>query len=153
MLASDTQEGVMLKDSESPYRQDYRSPEWLKVKNWKSDECVVVGYTEGNGARAKTFGALILAQKGKDGKWHYVGKTAGLKDAETVKVLAKLKKLKTATPAIAGVPSDTKVQAWTKPQMVVEVKFLERTAANNVLRMPDFLRERTDKKPAECKMT
>ena len=137
------QEGVMLKDAGSPYRQDYRSPEWLKVKNWKSDECVVVGYTEGNGARAKTFGALILAQYGKDGKLHYVGKTAGLKNAETLNVLQKLKTLKAAKSALAAVPADVgQVQGWVQPKMVVEVKYLERTQANNLLRMPDFLRER-----------
>jgi bifunctional non-homologous end joining protein LigD len=59
----------------------------IKVKNWLSDEAVVVGYTQGRGAKAPTFGALILAQNNRAGNLQYVGKSAGFTQSETKEVL------------------------------------------------------------------
>ena len=80
-------EGVVEKEADSPYRQGERTPEWLKVKNWKSDEAIVCGCIRGNGKNSSTFGSLIIAQKGKDGKLHYIGKAAGLKGFEAEQML------------------------------------------------------------------
>jgi bifunctional non-homologous end joining protein LigD len=143
-------EGVVLKEAESPYRQGVRSPEWLKLKHWKSDEAIVVGYTQGKGARASTFGALILAQKDpKTGKLRYIGKTSGLKEAETRSILKKMNGLKVQKSSLAEVPPDANAKAWVQPKIVVEIKYYERTPYG-LLRFPDFLRERMDKKPSEC---
>jgi len=140
-------EGVVLKERKSPYREGERTSEWLKVKHWKSDEAVVVGYTHGKGARAKTFGSLILAQRDKDGKWRYIGKTSGFSDEEMTQLLPKMRKLETSKPP-AKVPSDADVKAWVKPRIVVEVKYYERTPTG-ILRFPDYIRERQDKTPEE----
>jgi len=137
-------EGVVEKEGESPYRQGEETPEWLKVKNWKSDEAIVVGYTQGNNSRASTFGSMILAQRDKQGKLHYVGRTAGLKNKDLAIMLKKMQALKTTKTSLVEVPEDVKALSWVKPELVVEVKFLNRTP-NGLLRMPDFLRERPDK--------
>ena len=142
-------EGVVLKEEDSPYRQGVRSPEWLKVKHWKDTDVVVVGWTPGNGARASTFGALILAQKDKTGKLKYVGRTAGLKTAELATMLKKMKNLQTPKAPLADIPADVHAAGWVKPEMVITVKYYERTP-NQILRFPDFLRERPDKKPSEA---
>jgi bifunctional non-homologous end joining protein LigD len=143
-------EGVVEKEAESPYRQGERTPEWVKVKNWRSDEAIVVGCTRGNGKNSSTFGSLIIAQLGKDRKLHYIGKAAGLKGFEAEQILKKLKATKISKSPLVNVPSDVagEVQQWCSPKMVIEVKYLNRTE-NGLLRMPDFLRERPDKKPSE----
>ena len=144
-------EGVILKERKSPYREGERTEEWLKVKNWRSDEAVVVGYTEGKGARAKTFGSLILAQRDKDGKWRYVGKASGFTEEQMKRLLQKMRRLKTDKPPVKDAEKVNNVQAWVKPKIVVEVKYYERSK-NGMFRFPDFLRVRTDKKPRECKL-
>ena len=143
-------EGVVEKEAESPYRQGERTPEWLKIKNWKSDEAIVAGCTRGNGRNSSTFGSLIIAQLGKDGKLHYIGKAAGLKGFEAQQMSKKLKATKVSKSPLVDVPSDVagEVQQWCSPKVVIEVKYLNRTE-NGLLRMPDFLRERPDKKPSE----
>jgi len=143
-------EGVVLKERKSPYREGERTSEWLKVKHWKSDEAVVVGYTHGKGARAKTFGSLILAQRDKDGKWRYIGRTSGFSDEEMTQLLQKMRKLEVSKPS-ADVPTEVDVKAWVKPEIVVEVKYYERTP-EGILRFPDYLRERNDKTPEDCKI-
>jgi len=144
-------EGVILKERKSPYREGERTEEWLKVKNWRSDEAVVVGYTEGKGARAKTFGSLILAQRDKNGKWRYVGKASGFTEEQMKRLLQKMRRLKTDKPPVKDAEKVNNVQAWVKPKIVVEVKYYERSK-NGMFRFPDFLRVRTDKKPRECKL-
>jgi bifunctional non-homologous end joining protein LigD len=144
-------EGVILKERKSPYREGERTSEWLKVKHWKSDEAVVVGYTEGKGARAKTFGSLVLAQKGRNGKWRYVGKASGFNQEEMEKLQRRMRKLETDKPPITDPRQVDNVQAWVKPEIVVEVKYYEKSK-NGLFRFPDFLRVRHDKEPDECKV-
>jgi bifunctional non-homologous end joining protein LigD len=144
-------EGVVLKEVESPYRQGERTPEWLKIKHWNSAEVIVVGWTPGKGVRASTFGSLILAQRDKKGKLHYVGKTSGMKNSELQSILAKMKKLHVSKSPLVDVPANVKVAGWVDPKMVIEVKYYERTPGG-ILRFPDFLRERLDKKTSECRL-
>lgn len=144
-------EGVVLKEEESPYRQGVRSPEWLKIKHWKDDSAVVVGYTKGTGARAATFGALVLAKKDKNGQWRYVGKASGLKDQEIRDMLTKMKRLGVSKSPLTDAPPNLDVKGWVDPKVVVDVKYYEKTPAG-IYRMPDFLRERTDIRPGDCKL-
>jgi bifunctional non-homologous end joining protein LigD len=147
-------EGVIIKERKSPYREGERTEEWLKVKNWRSDEAVIVGFTKGKGERAKTFGSLILAQRDRDGKWRYVGKASGFTEEQMKQLLQKMRrlKLKTDRPPVKNPEKVDNVQAWVKPRIVVEVKYYEKSK-NGVFRFPDFLRVRTDKKPEEVKLT
>jgi bifunctional non-homologous end joining protein LigD len=146
-------EGVVEKEAESPYRQGVESSEWLKVKNWKSDEAIVAGCTVGNGKNSSTFGSLIIAQRGKDGNLHYVGKVAGLNGFEAEKMLKTIQTTKMSKSPITDIPADVmgEVQQWCKPKTVIEVKYLNRTE-KGLLRMPDFMRERPDKPLDEVKM-
>jgi bifunctional non-homologous end joining protein LigD len=144
-------EGVILKERSSPYREGERTSEWLKVKNWKSDEAVIVGYTEGKGARARTFGALVLAQRDKNGKWRYVGKASGFNQEQLQNLLQKMRKLKARKPPVVDADQVDNVQAWVKPEIVVEVKYYEKSK-NGLFRFPDFLQVRRDKEPEECRL-
>ena len=54
-------EGIIAKKKTSPYKEGTRSRDWLKIKNIKTQDCVVIGYTEGLGRRKNAFGSLLLA--------------------------------------------------------------------------------------------
>ncbi len=54
-------EGIVAKRADSLYRPGIRSPDWLKIKSWLSQSCVIAGYTAGRGRRTNQMGALILA--------------------------------------------------------------------------------------------
>ena len=142
-------EGVILKERRSPYREGERTEEWLKVKNWRSDEAVIVGYTRGKGERAKTFGSLILAQRDRNGRWRYVGKASGFDEKTMKQLLQEMRRLRTEKPPVKDAEKVDNVKAWVKPKVVVEVKYYEKSK-NGLFRFPDFLRIRRDKKPEEC---
>jgi bifunctional non-homologous end joining protein LigD len=54
-------EGVMAKRVDSPYRENSRAGAWLKVKQQQRQEFVICGWTEGDGRRRGSIGALLLA--------------------------------------------------------------------------------------------
>ena len=59
-------EGIMAKKKQSSYEPGKRSNNWLKIKPVKTCDCVIFGYTEGEGNREKTFGSLILGLYDRD---------------------------------------------------------------------------------------
>ncbi|MDQ4014055.1 MAG: DNA ligase, partial [Thermoproteota archaeon] len=67
-------EGIIAKNKFSKYFQGSRSKDWLKIKNTKTQDCVVIGYTTGEGNREKYFGSLILAVY-DEGRLRFVGHT------------------------------------------------------------------------------
>ena len=54
-------EGLVAKHKSSKYVQGIRSRDWLKIKHIKTQDCVVIGYTRGEGNRENYFGSLLLA--------------------------------------------------------------------------------------------
>ncbi len=54
-------EGIVAKHKYSKYHQGIRSSAWLKIKGILTQDCVVIGYTNGEGNRQDYFGSLILA--------------------------------------------------------------------------------------------
>jgi len=54
-------EGIVAKHKQSVYREGIRSRDWLKIKNTKTQDCVVIGYSRGLGSRVSHFGSLVLA--------------------------------------------------------------------------------------------
>ena len=53
-------EGLIAKNKSSKYVQGLRSRDWLKIKHIKTQDCVVIGYTRGEGNRENYFGSLLL---------------------------------------------------------------------------------------------
>ncbi len=66
-------EGVVAKRRSSPYRPGRRSPDWIKVKTFRTQEVVIGGWTDGRGERRGELGALLLGVPDVDGL-RYVGK-------------------------------------------------------------------------------
>jgi len=76
-------EGLILKSFNSRYELGERSWSWLKIKNWRQEVCVVVGYTPGKNSRSPYFGSLVLASE--DGRFMgCVG--SGFSDYELMKI-------------------------------------------------------------------
>ena len=63
-------EGIVEKNKYSKYIRGARPPDWLKIKNVKSQDCVVIGYTTGEeGNRQGYFGSLLLEDEDNESKY------------------------------------------------------------------------------------
>src|SRR5881397_1735560 len=60
-------EGIVAKRLDSIYLPGARSPAWVNIKAFRTMECVIGGWTAGQGDRTKTLGALLLGVY-RDGK-------------------------------------------------------------------------------------
>lgn len=136
-------EGVMAKQRGSAYLPGKRSDAWLKIKSRQTAECIIIGYTKGTGERAKTFGALHLAQPGPEGL-KYVGKVGTGFDDRTMAQLAEdVQKLEKGPRPVPEKPLDDARSIWLKPTLLCEVQFASWTP-DGALREPVFLRLRPD---------
>jgi len=145
-------EGVIAKERRSDYVPGIRSDYWIKMKKINTSDCVVVGWSTGEGARKQTFGSLILAAYDDDQHLRHVGNVGGgFSDKVLEDVKKRLSKIEKRTPTIDGpVDSPTPV-TWVKPKLVVEVLYMSVTSDGR-LRFPRFSRLRLDKDPLECKL-
>jgi DNA ligase D-like protein (predicted 3'-phosphoesterase) len=140
-------EGIMAKRLGSTYEPGARSDSWLKVKVVRTLDCVVFGYTRGEGARAGTFGALVLGLCDQ-GKGVYIGRVGtGFDQADLEGIVSTLAGLKADKPTLTDAEKGEIV--WVHPRMVVEVAYHSVTRDGR-LRMPRLVRIRTDKKPEDC---
>jgi len=144
-------EGVMAKKKDSAYELGVRSSNWLKIKELRSCDCVVFGYTKGSGARAETFGALLLGLYGDDEKPVYVGKVGtGFSQAMLKTLSERFQRLRPGkAPFKVDIPDEV---AWVKPEMVCVVTF-QVVTRDGRLRMPRFSGLRSDKLPSECTLS
>src|SRR5690606_31829954 len=54
-------EGMIAKKADSPYVENSRSSNWLKIKFTQTEDVVICGFTAAKGSR-KNFGSLILGK-------------------------------------------------------------------------------------------
>ncbi len=141
-------EGVVAKNKESQYEEGLRTGSWLKIKELKTCDCVIFGYTLGAQSRGKTFGALLLGLYNKDDKPVYVGKVGTGFTQEMLGILMdKFDKLKTDKESFKPETGDR--VTWLEPKLVCEVAF-QVVTKDMRLRMPRFKGLREDKSPADC---
>ncbi len=142
-------EGIMAKKADSEYYPGRRTNEWLKIKNHKTADVIIAGYTAPGGSR-NYFGSLVLGiYKGKILK--YVGNAGTGYDEKKLKEIFDL--LQPLKQELNPFKEKIKLPAvtWVKPQIVCEVKFTEWTR-DEKLRHPVFLRIREDKKTIDAAM-
>ena len=136
-------EGMMAKRLASPYLSGVRSNDWLKIKALHTEEFVIGGYTGGSGARATSFGALLLG-KWEDGKLRYVGTSGGGFTAKRLdEILALLKPIETKESPFVGKITADGPHHFVKPTYWAEVSFTAWTTAGRI-RLPRFQRLRLD---------
>ncbi|RLE38847.1 DNA ligase [Candidatus Woesearchaeota archaeon] len=136
-------EGIVLKKKYSKYYPGKRTPLWLKIKNIKTIDAIIVGYTK----EKRKISSLVTALYIK-GKLTYIGRVGtGFTEAFIDEFYKKLKKIELKKPLIK-IETSKKIH-YVKPIFIAEIRFLE-FSRESIMRAPVFLRLRTDKLPKDC---
>jgi len=142
-------EGLVAKKKGGRYIQG-KSESWLKIKDLKTCDCVIVGYTIGRGMRDTTFGALLLGLYDED-ELIYVGKVGiGFSDLDLYNLSGLFKGIEVEEETIPNVDV-LEVVTWLKPVLVCNVGYQTVTEEGG-LRIPRFLDMRAKKDPRECQI-
>lgn len=145
-------EGIVAKRLDSLYEPGRRSPCWIKVKAQQTDEFIVGGFTQGQGSRAPTFGALLLGSYDDAGNFVYCGSVgAGFDERLLRDITRRMESYKQAKHPFIKRPDEKKDVTWLEPKLVIEIKFMDWTFDGHI-RSPVFLRVREDKSPNEIKL-
>jgi len=150
-------EGTVSKRINGRYEPDRRT--WLKVKCLIREEFVVVGWSDPEGSRHR-IGALLLGYYTPGGQLVYAGRAGtGLPGAELERLWQRLQSLVIDEMALAeppprgtrfGSPLVLSRVHWVRPEMVVEVSYVEWTP-DGLLRHVVYLGERRDKLATEVR--
>ena len=155
-------EGVIAKRRDSRY-EHRRSPHWLKMKCEASQELVVGGFTDPQGSRVG-LGALLVgyfaprqdskaterASKDEADDFVFAGKIGtGFDTKLLLDLRARLDRLEIPQSPFTKAKGLPRLRAhWVKPQIVVQVAFIEWTV-HGKLRHPRLIGVRYDKSPHE----
>jgi len=149
-----TLDGIIAKRRDVPYRSGDRTG-MLKIKNYRSADCVVGGFRYNEGKNV--VGSLLLGLYDRDGLLHHVGFTSNIARNDKPALTAKLEKL-IAPPGFTGNapggPSrwSTKRSAeWQplRPKLVVEVTY-DHFSGDRFRHGTRLMRWRPDKAPEQC---
>lgn len=144
---ADGWEGIIAKRADSTYQPGARTKAWTKVKNLLMQQAVIIGWDAGQGRRADTIGALLLAVPDEDGL-RYIGRVGtGFTDKMLDQLATQLAPLRQGTPAAAVPRADARTAVWVRPEIVGEVVYSEMTH-HGTLRHPSWRGLRPDKTPA-----
>ena len=144
-------EGIVSKRVNGRYEPDRRT--WLKIKCLNREEFVVVGWSDPEGSRHRIW-ALLVGYYTRDDKLVYAGRAStGLTEAELERLWQRLQPLVVDKMPLAeppprggrfGSPLMLSRVRWARPEMVVEVSYVEWTP-DGLLRHVVYLGERHDK--------
>lgn len=140
-------EGVIAKRRGSPY-EHRRSKHWLKMKVESSQEFVVGGFTDPQGARVGLGALLVGYYAGED--LVFAGKIGTGFDTRLLQELReRLDATEIPKPPFTRAIGLPRVRAhWVTPQVVVQVAFIEWTV-HGKLRHPRLIGVRFDKDPRD----
>ncbi|HSE35794.1 MAG TPA: RNA ligase family protein [Blastocatellia bacterium] len=140
-------EGVIAKRRDSVY-EHRRSKHWLKMKCEASQEFVVGGFTDPQGARVGLGALLVGYFEGDD--FVFAGKVGtGFDTKLLLELRARLDSIEIAKPPFTRAVGLPRIRAhWVRPKVVVQVAFIEWTV-HGKLRHSRLLGIRSDKSPQE----
>jgi bifunctional non-homologous end joining protein LigD len=142
-------EGIVAKRLDSIYQPGARSPAWVKIKAFRTMECVIGGWTAGQGGRTKTLGALLLGVY-RDGKLQPVGHVGTGFDERTLRDLLRiLEEHESPTSPFSTQPRTNQPARWCLPELVCEVEYAEITR-DGTLRHPTYRGLRPDIYPRDA---
>jgi bifunctional non-homologous end joining protein LigD len=144
-------EGVVAKRKGSPYVPGRRTDTWKKIKIKDTQDCVILGYTPGQGGRGSTFGAVLVGAYA-DGELRWIGQAgSGFTDRMLETLMDRLQPLIRSTPAIDD-PELARVKraVFVEPKVVCEIEYTEITRGTKKMRAPVFKGVRDDKLPEDC---
>jgi bifunctional non-homologous end joining protein LigD len=138
-------EGVIAKRRDSPY-EHRRSPHWLKMKCEATQDLVVGGFTDPQGARVGLGALLVGYFEGSD--FVFAGKIGtGFDTKLLLELRARLDAMEIpATPFTKATGLPRLRAHWVRPEIVVTVAFIEWTV-HGKLRHPRLLGIQRDKTP------
>ncbi len=127
-------EGLIAKRLDSTYRPGRRSKDWLKIKNRIRTEVVIGGFTAGTGARAATFGALLVGVPDGDELRFAGGVGTGFTQSLLEALVRRLRALATETcPFDPTPPAAVRRHAtWVRPELTAVVEIAEFTNDGHV---------------------
>ena len=136
-------EGVIAKRRGSPY-EHRRSKHWLKMKCEASQEFVVGGFTDPQGARVG-LGALLIGYY-QDSDFVFAGKIGtGFDTRLLLDLRRRLDPIELAESPFTRATGLPRIRAhWVRPEIIVQVAFIEWTV-HGKLRHPRLVGVRTDK--------
>jgi bifunctional non-homologous end joining protein LigD len=142
-------EGVIAKRRDATY-EHRRSRAWLKMKCEATQELVVGGFTDPQGARVGLGALLVGYYDGDD--FVFAGKVGTGFDAKLLLELrTRLDALEVAAPPFTRAVGLPRVREhWVRPEIVVQVAFIEWTV-HGKLRHSRLLGIRTDKSPLDVR--
>ena len=140
-------EGIVSKRADARY-VSARTRDWVKVKCGKTQEFVIVGWTDPQGARTG-FGALLLgvAAPQRPGRLRFAGRVGtGFTDESLRDLRARMRGIEAGEPTVVDPPrgADARGVHWLEPRLVCQVRFTEWTQ-DGLLRHPAFEGLREDK--------
>lgn len=145
-------EGVIAKRRSSRYHPGRRSSDWVKLAHKRFQSALVGGWRWESGGRDR-LGALLIGVPDGAGGLMYAGRVGSGITATTARQLRVLLEAAPApsSPFTTEVPAvDARGTIWTRPAVVVEVRYLGRGDAGR-LRQPVFRGIRTDLHPDDVR--
>lgn len=143
-------EGVIAKRLDSPYEHK-RSKHWLKMKCEASQELVIGGFTDPQGGHVG-FGALLVGYYAHD-DFVFAGKVGtGFDTKMLLELRARFDRIEIPKPPFTKGTGLPRLRVhWVKPQIVVQVSFLEWTGHGHEAKMRHsrLIGIRTDKSPRD----
>ena len=151
-----TLDGIIAKRRDAPYAAGTRDS-MIKVKNYRSADCVVGGFRYGTDS--KLVGSLLLGLYDDDGLLHHVGFTSSIARAEKPALTAKLGTLKGGPGFTGNAPggpsrwSTERSGQWMplKPKLVVEGCY-DHFTGERFRHGTRLIRWRPDKAAKQCTM-
>jgi ATP-dependent DNA ligase len=149
-----TLDGIIAKKLDLPYQAGERSG-MLKIKNYRSADCVVGGFRFNEGR--DVVGSLLLGLYDQEGLLNHVGFTSSIKETEKRALTAKLAALIAPPGFTGGQPggpsrwSTARSAEWQplKPKLVVEVRY-DHFSGGRFRHGTQLMRWRPDKSPKQC---
>ncbi|MBV8914738.1 MAG: ATP-dependent DNA ligase, partial [Acetobacteraceae bacterium] len=148
-------DGVVAKRVDEPYQPGGRA--MLKVKHFRTADCVVGGFRYAQGSRL--VGSLLLGLFDDEDRLNHVGFTSAISDRERPSLTAKLEAIRGPpgfTGDAPGAPSRWSTErssAWEplRPEYVIEVRY-DHVTGNRFRHGTSLVRWRPDKAPLQCRM-
>lgn len=139
-------EGVMAKKETGVYQPGKRTRTWIKLKNARHQEVVVIGWRHGKGERSGGIGSLLVAVPDADGELRYAGRVGtGFTEHDLEQIAQRLRSRGRKTSPVGDVPAaDRRDAEWVRADLVGEVQHTERTEDGR-LRHPVWRGWRPDK--------
>jgi ATP-dependent DNA ligase len=149
-------DGVMAKRLGEPYHSGDREG-MVKVKHFKTADCVVGGFRYGEGT--KLVGSLLLGLYDEEGRLVHIGHTSSIRDADRRELTSRLEALRGENAFEVRVPggpsrwAQGRSSEWEplRPELVCEVEY-DYFSQGRFRHGSKFLRWRPDKKPRQCTM-